>query len=121
MLTSLKRYPITPRAGPGTETCGMAIFSRPSCLLWVAALLAGLCGSALAQGVDRTPTGALSPAPPAAPEWSGESGSSGHPLMSADAIRAAAANFRNCLKSLWPAAARRGIARATFDAQTAAL
>ena len=34
-----------------------------------------------------------SPRPPAAPEWSGESGASGHPLMTADAIRAAAAQF----------------------------
>ena len=41
------------------------------------------------------------------PEWSGESGASGHPLMQADAIRAAAANFRNCLEGSgrWPRAA----------------
>ena len=56
-----------------------------------------------------------------APEWSGESGSSGHPLMTADAIRAAAANFRNCLEGLWPLASRRGVRAQVFDAQTAGL
>jgi lytic murein transglycosylase len=64
------------------------------------------------------------PAPPTAggpPEWSGESGASGHPLMTADAIRAAAANFHDCLEALWPEAARRGVPRALFDAQTASL
>jgi membrane-bound lytic murein transglycosylase B len=60
-------------------------------------------------------------ATPGAPEWSGESGSSGHPLMTAEAIRAAAANFHACLEALWPEAERRGVSRAVFDAQTAAL
>ena len=54
-------------------------------------------------------------------EWSGESGASGHPLMTADAIRAAAANFPQCLERLWPEAAQRGISRATYDAQTRGL
>ena len=54
-------------------------------------------------------------------EWSGESGASGHPLMTADAIRTAAANFPQCLERLWPEAARRGISRATYDAQTRGL
>jgi membrane-bound lytic murein transglycosylase B len=54
-------------------------------------------------------------------EWSGESGASGHPLMTADAIRAAAANFHTCLEQLWPQAERRGVSRAVFDAQTASL
>jgi lytic murein transglycosylase len=58
---------------------------------------------------------------PAAPEWSGEAGASGHPLMTAEAIRAAAANFRACLEALWPQAQRRGVSRALFDAQTADL
>jgi lytic murein transglycosylase len=57
----------------------------------------------------------------AAPQWSGESGASGHPMMTADAIRAAAANFRACLEGLWPQAQRRGVSRALFDAQTADL
>jgi membrane-bound lytic murein transglycosylase B len=68
-----------------------------------------------------TPPTASVPGAPGAPPWSGESGSSGHPLMTADAIREAAANFRNCLEGLWPAAARRGVSRQTFDAQTTGL
>ena len=39
--------------------------------------------------------------------------------MTAEAIRAAAANFHRCLERLWPAAARRRISRATYDAYTA--
>ena len=71
-----------------------------------------------------TPSAPLPPAsatPGGAPEWSGESGASGHPLMTADAIRAAAADFHTCLEGLWPEAARRGVPRALYDAQTAAL
>src|SRR4051794_22908446 len=45
-------------------------------------------------------------------EWSGESGGSGHPLMSVQAIRAAADNFPNCIAGLWPLAQRRGVSRA---------
>ena len=41
--------------------------------------------------------------------------------MQADAIRAAAANFRSCLEELWPMAERRGVTRANFDVQTAGL
>ena len=48
-------------------------------------------------------------APTAAPPWSGEDGASGHPLMTARAIREAAANFENCVASMWPDAARRNI------------
>jgi lytic murein transglycosylase len=54
-------------------------------------------------------------------EWSGQSGASGHPLMTAEAIRAAAADFGNCLAALWPEAARRGVSRATFERYTAGL
>ena len=54
-------------------------------------------------------------------EWSGESGASNHPLMTAQAIRAAAANFRNCLAGLWPQALRRGVTRAVFEANVAGL
>jgi membrane-bound lytic murein transglycosylase B len=65
--------------------------------------------------------GASTPGVPGALPWSGEPGSSGHPLMMPDAIRAAAANFHNCLEGLWPGAARRGVSRQTFEAQTAGL
>jgi membrane-bound lytic murein transglycosylase B len=41
--------------------------------------------------------------------------------MTADAIRSAAADFPNCIASLWPDAERRGITRANFDRFTAGL
>ena len=41
--------------------------------------------------------------------------------MTAEAIRAAAANFRSCLDGLWPLAERRGVTRAIFDASIAGL
>ena len=98
----------------------------------VAGALIGATGCATAQMIERL-FPFLAPAAPAtpavtdsnqnsrvssAPEWSGQSGSSGHPLMTAEAILAAAANFNNCLASLWPDAARRGVTRETFDAYT---
>jgi membrane-bound lytic murein transglycosylase B len=62
------------------------------------------------------------PAPGApTPQWSGQSGASGDPSMTADAIRAAAADFPNCLAGLWPEAERRGVSRATYDRFTAGL
>src|SRR5262249_32470416 len=47
--------------------------------------------------------------------------SSGHPLMTAEAIRAAAANFKVCLEGLWPLATKRGVSRESFDLYTANL
>jgi membrane-bound lytic murein transglycosylase B len=58
---------------------------------------------------------------PPAPDWSGQSGSSGHPLMTTEAILAAAANFNICLEGLWPDAARRGVSRETFEIHTRSL
>lgn len=91
----------------------------------MAAILAATLGTAAAQDRDeRYITGTISPpaaAPAAAPAWSGESGASGHPLMTAPAIRAAAANFPMCLERMWPAASRRGISRETYLAATASL
>jgi membrane-bound lytic murein transglycosylase B len=49
-------------------------------------------------------------------EWSGRSGRSGHPLMAADAIRAAARDFQKCIEGLRPRAEARGISRETLDA-----
>lgn len=84
--------------------------------------------AAAAQAAPATTGGLGTPAPArrvyaqaTTPEWSGESGASGHPLMSADAIRAGAANFQHCIQGLWPLAARRGISRASFDAHTRGL
>ena len=58
------------------------------------------------------------PKPAYASDWSGQPGSSGHPLMTTEAILAAAGNFSACLEGLWPDAAKRGVSRATFDTYT---
>jgi lytic murein transglycosylase len=103
----------------------------------VVALTLAASAPALGQSFDirnlfssnPTTTGTLPAQQPAAPPsansgpqpWSGESGSSGHPTMQADAIRSAAANFRSCLESLWPLAARRNVPRAVFEQETASL
>ena len=44
-----------------------------------------------------------------------------HPLMTPEAIAAAAANFDRCLASLWPQAAERRVSRRTFEAATRGL
>lgn len=54
-------------------------------------------------------------------EWSGEDGASGHPLMTADAIRRSAANFDRCVAGMWPEAHRRGVSQASFQRFTADL
>jgi lytic murein transglycosylase len=91
----------------------------------VIALGAGVALAAPASRGAAVTTGtipAVTPSPSAPPPpWSGESGASGDPTMTADAIRAAAANFHDCLDSLWPAAARRRISRVTFLAATSDL
>ena len=56
-----------------------------------------------------------------AADWSGQPGASGDPRMTVDAIRAAAADFSNCLANLWPDAARRGVSRENFQRFTAGL
>ena len=119
-------------------------FSRPAKVLAVAALVLSASTPAWSQGFDlrswfgggpattgsvppssqapaAQPPAAQAPAVSGAPQWSGESGASGHPDMQADAIRAAAANFGNCIEGLWPLAARRNISRADFDRHTAEL
>src|SRR5258705_3638587 len=60
-------------------------------------------------------------APGDAPPWSGEDGASGHPLMTASAIRDAAANFNHCVSPMWPYAARRDISQDSFQRFTAGL
>ena len=106
----------------------MARFGAPIGPLSALVLAAIWAGAAFGQGLDirtlfNSPSGGPVPAaPPAgAQEWSGESGASNHPLMTAQAIRTAAANFRNCLASLWPQAERRGVTRAVFEANVAGL
>jgi membrane-bound lytic murein transglycosylase B len=59
--------------------------------------------------------------PPAPPPWSGEDGASGHPLMTAGAIRQAAASFPDCVAAMWPDAARRNVTQQNFERFTAGL
>src|ERR1700724_175286 len=102
--------------------------SRFICVLSAgAALAAAMSAPAFSQGFDlRALFNPILPKQdsvslPSDPEWSGESGASGHPLMTAQAIRAAAANLPNCVAGLWPLAARRGVPRALFDTHVAGL
>jgi peptidoglycan lytic transglycosylase B len=95
--------------------------------LLTGALLAAATGAAGQSRDDNSYSGVTGTIPVArgslvnASVWSGESGSSGDPRMTAAAIRAGAANFHDCLERLWPAAARRGVARSTFVAYTTSL
>src|SRR4051812_45677782 len=84
-------------------------------LMMGSVLLLGAVTPGLAQSDPSIRPAAQAPVVPAPKEWSGESGSSGHPLMQASAIRAAAANFESCLEGMWPLAAKRNISRASFD------
>ena len=79
--------------------------------------LVALTAAACAQD-DRYPQAlsyATGSVPAQSDAWSGQPGSSGHPLMQPDAILAAVADFRNCIERMWPEAAKRGISRASFD------
>jgi lytic murein transglycosylase len=78
------------------------------------------CGQ-LGSGPGTTQSLAVNSYAQGSAEWSGQPGASGHPQMSAEAIRDAAANFESCLAGLWPDAARRGVSRAVFDQQTRGL
>src|SRR5687768_16654749 len=81
-------------------------------------LVVGMAAPSSAQVDERLPA-VLSPSvtgsvaspetPNGARTWTGTAGASGHPLMTVEAIQAAAANFPTCIAGLWPAAARRGI------------
>ena len=74
------------------------------------------------QARQQRAAAASSPTTPGgAPAWSGEDGASGHPLMTASAIREAAANFDSCVAGMWPDAARRGISQESFQKFTAGL
>src|ERR1700712_3058743 len=78
-------------------------------------IFSGKPTAATAQAQTAPATGS------APPPWSGEDGASGHPLMTASAIREAAANFSNCVASMWPDAARRNISQASFQRFTEGL
>jgi membrane-bound lytic murein transglycosylase B len=88
-------------------------------------LFTGTLSKANPAGAPAQQPGGPAPAPTAgnnAPlPWSGEDGASGHPLMTAAAIREAAANFDNCVAAMWPDAARRNISQESFQRFTAGL
>jgi len=91
-------------------------------LLAVAAAMSVTGAAAQALDAYSGDTGATQKeAAPNPPPWSGLSGASGDPTMTAEAIRAAAANFQSCLAQLWPLAARRGINRAIYQTYTGSL
>lgn len=71
------------------------------------------------QPAQQPSTGAVQPSN--IQPWSGQDGGSGHPLMTASAIRQAADNFDSCVAGLWPDAARRGISQQSFAQFTAGL
>jgi len=85
--------------------------------LRISGCVLAIAASTAFSGASAQQTGSVNIPPP----WSGTSGSSGHPLMTAEAIIAAAADFSNCLDRLWPEAARRGISRETYINHTAPL
>jgi membrane-bound lytic murein transglycosylase B len=95
--------------------------TRP--ILMATTLLIAICAGASAQNNgDRT--GTIPAAPigrPGASGWSGEDGASGHPQMTAAAIRHAASNFQHCLDGLYPMAARHGVTRMAYQNLTARL
>jgi membrane-bound lytic murein transglycosylase B len=112
------------------------MMSTPILRLGAAAVLCiSLAGSALAQeqpgnwltrlfqppSTSAVPSNGATSASAGSREWSGQSGASGDPRMTADAIRAAAADFGNCLAALWPQAAARGITQANYQRFTAGL
>ena len=104
----------------GTLLLGAAAFAQgllPPLPVGKPARPATLAQSAQAQ----PPVAPIAPAPSPPREWTGESGSSGHPLMQASAIRQAAANFESCVEGLWPLAQKRNISRASFDKFTSGL
>src|SRR5579872_1399095 len=96
-------------------------------LLWAGAANAQSTGGIsnlfgnIFSGQNSTAPAQPQAAPGAPLPWSGEDGASGHPLMTASAIREAAANFNNCVASTWPDAARRNISRENFERFTAGL
>jgi membrane-bound lytic murein transglycosylase B len=101
---------------------------RVAVVALIAATFAGcLAAPALAQQPDwltRLFQPAAASAVPGAGDdagWSGQSGASGNPLMTADAIRSATAEFGSCIEAMWPDAARRGVTREDFERFTAGL
>ncbi|MCA6124889.1 lytic murein transglycosylase [Bradyrhizobium sp. WSM 1704] len=113
----------------GTSTISRARISRVSAILIALLLPATASAQSAGNGLTGLIDSIFSGPPPQAatgpggapPPWSGEDGASGHPLMTAAAIREAASNFPNCVAGMWPDAARRNITRENFERFTAGL
>ncbi|MGY4305856.1 membrane-bound lytic murein transglycosylase B [Bradyrhizobium sp. USDA 4369] len=75
----------------------------------------------LSNGNPGSSAPAQAPSAAGPQPWSGEDGASGHPLMTAAAIREAAGNFDGCVAAMWPDAARRNITQDNFQRFTAGL
>jgi membrane-bound lytic murein transglycosylase B len=86
----------------------------------LSSLFGGLFSGPKADAPAQIP-GSNGAAPNGPVPWSGQDGASGHPLMTADAIRQAAANFDNCVAGMWPDAARRNISQDSFQRFTAGI
>ncbi|QPF88371.1 lytic murein transglycosylase [Bradyrhizobium genosp. L] len=106
----------------------MALLSPGAGLLLPGGAWAQSSGGGLTNLIDSifsnkagTPPQAATGQDGAPPPWSGEDGASGHPLMTAAAIREAAGNFSNCVAGMWPDAARRNISQENFERFTAGL
>lgn len=115
---ALQQSPIRRRVGRAAM-CGVLLLAWP-----VAAQAQGSPFGIFDMFKSNSPAQAGPPqpaAPGAVQPWTGEDGASGHPLMTAQAIREAAANFDNCVAGLWPDAARRGISQESFQRFTQGL
>ena len=95
-------------AGPLAIGLAAAVHAQEKPDNWLTHLFQPAPASSVPGSSDATP-------------WSGQAGASGNPAMTADAIRAAAADFGNCVAALWPDAARRGVTRENFERFTAGL
>src|ERR1700761_538364 len=84
-------------------------------------LFGGIFSRTNAPAQPQAAPGDTGSIPPGSAPWSGEDGASGNPLMTASAIRDAAAHFDECIAGMWPDAARRGISRESFERFTAGL
>ncbi len=124
--TSMIREPIARRVTAAALLLAGALSATPA-LAQSQGQSQGNGLSNLFGGIFSGPKPDASTQPQAAPgatgvlPWSGEDGASGHPLMTASAIRQAAANFDNCVAGMWPDAARRGVSEDNFRRFTTGL
>ena len=111
----------------GTAILALALLVSGGAVVVPGKALAQSSGNGLTNLIDSIfsksspPPQAATGSDGAAPPWSGEDGASGHPLMTAAAIRQAAANFPACVAAMWPDAARRNITQENFQRFTTGL